>query len=180
MDRALDVIAFALELCNDVVNRFENGFILLAAKEIGFSFESGRYTMDQLPPLTAGDVEVLAKIKQGAVFGGTVFAIGFDEGKAVAFLTVFTFVGSVSDKHDQGVESVRRMLSEYWGDVSAYTVIARYRLFSSNSGPIGPKRPDIGRNSPFRRGGTRKLETKISVLPDWIAIIRYVAGTGSV
>ena len=59
------------------------------------------------PHRLRGNVEVPAEIKEGAVFGGTVFAIGFDEGKAVAFLTVFTFVGSVSDKHDRSVELVR-------------------------------------------------------------------------
>ncbi len=103
MGCAMDVVALAFEMCNDVVDRIEKGFIILE-REDSFPFESGSNTVGQFPPQTAGDVEVRAEIKEGTVFGGTVFAIGFDEGKAVAFLTVFAFVGSVSDKHDRSVE----------------------------------------------------------------------------
>ncbi len=85
MGCAMDVVALAFEMCNDVVDRIEKGFIILE-REDSFPFESGSNAMGQLPPQTAGDVEVRAEIKEGAVFGGTVFAIGFDEGKAVAFL----------------------------------------------------------------------------------------------
>ncbi len=144
MGCAMDVVALAFEMCNDVVDRIEKGFIILE-REDSFPFESGSNAMGQLPPQTAGDVEVRAEIKEGTVFGGTVFAIGFDEGKAVAFLTVFTFVGSVSDKNDRSVKQVRGMVPGYWGEVPVHTAIAPHCLFQKSR----PINAEYSRNSPM-------------------------------
>ncbi len=95
------------------------------------------------PPQTAGDVEVRAEIKESAVFGGTVFAIGFDEGKAVAFLTVFTFVGSVSDKHDRRVEKVRGKVPG-WLEGGSRTHLYNTTLpFPKKSAKKGRKTPNL-------------------------------------
>ncbi len=142
MGCAMDVVALAFEMCNDVVDRIEKGFIILE-REAGFPFESGSNTVGQLPPQTAGDVEVRAEIKEGTVFGGTVFAIGFDEGKAVAFFTVFTFVGSVSDKHDRSVELVRGKVPGCLGGGSRPHLYSTTLSFPKKSAKKGRKTPNL-------------------------------------
>ncbi len=94
--------------------------------------------------------------------------MGDGQGKAVAFLTVFTFVGSVSDKHDRGVELVPGMVPGCWGRTPPPTSIALHSLFQERS-----KNAELSRNSPIREGKTRELETELSVSPDRIAKLGY-------
>lgn len=96
---ARNVVPVVEQSLHDLVDRPAIGFVRLPERQAGRTLESGLHALGQRAPLVLGELEALSEIQKRPVFGGSVFAVGFDEGEAARGFAVFPRVGSGSDEH---------------------------------------------------------------------------------